>query len=180
MYAGMRPLCLRPGDVFLTTGASGGVAVRDMNVVLQDLKDRGVVIGVLVYDTVFVTDPEYFDVRDMRVLLKRFVSALTFADFLLTTSEFNRASLIRHMADRSLPPLPVEVVPLAQALSSPALAPAAISPAIQEIARTPFVLCAGAIAPSRSLPTRPTDTSSSRARRRRGGGDRRDHADPAQ
>ena len=51
------------------------------------------------------------------MFVKGVVEALTFADFILTTSEYNKASLAEHMACAKLDPLPVHLVPLGHELS---------------------------------------------------------------
>lgn len=143
LFARMVPLFVRPGDIFLTVGAFWGVSGGGL--LLQELKNRGVMIGVLVHDIISITDPEYFDIRDTRIFVKGLVAALTFADFILTTSEYNKASLLEHLAARNLPPLPVHVVPLAHELSMAAPAEAKISSLVAGILETDYVLCVGTI-----------------------------------
>jgi glycosyltransferase involved in cell wall biosynthesis len=143
LFARMVPLFVRPGDVFLSVGAFWNVSGEGL--LLQELKNRGVILGVLVHDVISVTDPEYFDVGATKIFLKGLGAALTFADFLLTTSEYNKASLIEHMAAHDLPPVPVHVVPLAHELSPAAPTDAAISRLVDRVTRTDYVLCVGTI-----------------------------------
>ncbi|HXJ79106.1 MAG TPA: glycosyltransferase 61 family protein [Candidatus Methylomirabilis sp.] len=143
LLARMVPLFVRPGDIFLTVGAFWGVS--GVGLLLQELKNRGVIVGVLVHDILPVTDPEYFDARDTRIFLKGLVTVLTFADFILTTSEYNRASVIEHLAARHLPPLPVHVVPLAHELSRAAPTEAKVGSLVAGISDTAYVLCVGTI-----------------------------------
>src|SRR5262245_24189748 len=143
LRAGTTPLSVRPGDLFLTVGAFWGVS--GIGSLFQDLKNRGVIVGVLIHDIISITDPEYFDIRDTRIFVKGLVSALTFADFLVTTSEYNKASLTAHIAARNLRPLPVHVVPLAHELSATGQTEGTISRAVADIAATDYVLCVGTI-----------------------------------
>ena len=137
------PSSIRQCDIFLTIGAFWGVS--GVGILLQKLKNSGVIIGVFIHDIISVTDPEYFDARDTRMFVKGFVEALTFADFILTTSEYNKASLIRHMAARNLEPLPVHVVPLAHELPILSRTEVEISSVVAGIANTEYVLCVGTI-----------------------------------
>ena len=61
--------------------------------------------------------PGIRDVPETRRVIKGVVEALTFADFIVTTSEDKQASIAEYLAARHLPPLPVDVVPLAHELS---------------------------------------------------------------
>ena len=72
------PSSIRQYDIFLTIGAFWGVS--GVGILLQELKNSGVIIGVYIHDIISVTDPEYFDARDTRMFVKGFVEALTFAD----------------------------------------------------------------------------------------------------
>ena len=133
---------IRQYDIFLTMGAFWSVS--GVGLLLQALKNSGVIIGVYIHDIFNVTDPDYFKVRDTRIFIKGFVEAVTFADFILTTSEFNKAALIKHMTSRNLQPLPIQVVPLAQELSISA-ADGDVLSNVAEIANSEFVLCVGTI-----------------------------------
>ena len=143
LFARAVPLFVRPGDIFLTIGAFWGVS--GVGLLLQELKNCGVIIGVLIHDVISVTDPEYFDVRDTRIFVKGLVEALTFADFMLTTSEYNKASVIAHMAARNLQPLPVHVVPLAHELSIRGTDRSPDLRLVAGITETDYVLCVGTI-----------------------------------
>jgi glycosyltransferase involved in cell wall biosynthesis len=142
LSSSLRPLLIRQRDIFLTIGAFW--ALNGMGLLLQELKNAGVIIGVYLHDILPVTDPEYFDVRDTRIFIKGFVEAITFADFVLTTSEFNKVSLIRHMAARNLKPLPVRVVPLAHELLTSDIE-SELSSAVAGISNAAYVLCVGTI-----------------------------------
>jgi glycosyltransferase involved in cell wall biosynthesis len=136
------PAFIRPHEIYLTVGAFWGVS--GAGILLQELKNSGVIIGVFIHDIITVTNPEYFAAGDARVFVKGFVEALTFADFILTTSEYNRTSLIGHMAARNLQPLPVRVVLLGHELSVSA-AKSQTSSVVADVANSEFVLCVGTI-----------------------------------
>ncbi len=142
LFNRVTPSFIRPHDIFLTIGAFW--SVRGVGPLLQALKNSGVIIGIYIHDIFNITDPDYFKGRDSRIFIKSFVEAVTFADIILTTSEFNKASLIKHMASRNLQPLPVHVVPLAQELSIPAI-DGNVSSIVADIANSEFVLCVGTI-----------------------------------
>ncbi|MGA2117475.1 MAG: glycosyltransferase 61 family protein [Bryobacteraceae bacterium] len=139
----MAPCPVRSRDIFLTLGAFWGV--RGIGILLQKLKNSGVTIGVFIHDIIPMTAPEYFEVRETRVFIKAVIEALTFADFILTTSEYNKASLTAFMASREMDPLPVHLVPLGNELSLPASNQANISSAVADIIDTDYVLCVGTI-----------------------------------
>ncbi len=109
------PCTVRPRDVVLTLGSFWGV--KGMGLLLQRLKNSGVVIGLFIHDILPIAASEYFMARETRKYVKGVVEALTFADFILTTSEYNKTTLAEHMASRKLDPLPVHVVPLGHELS---------------------------------------------------------------
>jgi glycosyltransferase involved in cell wall biosynthesis/capsular polysaccharide biosynthesis protein len=133
---------IRPEDIFLTLGAFWNV--KGMGALLQGLKNSGVVIGVFIHDILPITASEYFQVRESWIFAKAVSAALTFADFILTTSDYNRTSLVEHMASRKLVPLPIHTVPLGHELSI-ATAESKISGIVAGIAGTDYVLCVGTI-----------------------------------
>ena len=137
------PCMVLPRDIFLTLGAFWNV--RGMGGLLQQLKNSGAIIGVFIHDIIPIVAPEYFEARDTRSFVKGVVEALTFADFILTTSEFNKASLAGHMACRKLDPLPIHVIPLGHELSLSAPVEAKISSVVADILETGYVLCVGTI-----------------------------------
>ncbi len=89
LFNRVTPSFIRSYDIFLTIGAFWGV--RGASLLLQALKNSGVIIGIYIHDIFNITDPDYFRGRDSRIFIKGFVEAVTFADFILTTSEFNKA-----------------------------------------------------------------------------------------
>ena len=137
------PCTLRTGDIFLTIGAFW--AVRGMGRQLQRLKNSGVIVGIFVHDIIPISDPEFFEARDVKVFVKAVVEALNFADFVLTSSSYNKTSLASHLAARNLKPLPVQVVPLAHELSKSVTNGSEISDVVAGIINGEFVLCAGTI-----------------------------------
>ncbi|MGO8841364.1 MAG: glycosyltransferase [Methyloceanibacter sp.] len=143
LFNGVLPCNLRPGDVFLTMGAFW--AVRGMGRQLQHLKNSGVIIGVFMHDIIPITDPEYFETRDIKVFVKAVVEALTFADFVLTSSAYNKVSLDMYRAARNLKPIPVHIVPLAHELSKWVATESEISDVVAGIINAEYVLCVGTI-----------------------------------
>ena len=134
------PWVARPRDLFLTLGAFWNLS--GMGLLLQQLKNSGVIIGVFVHDIIPITAPEYFEAATTSTFIKGINEALTFADFILTTSEFNRRSL-REQLGAGVDGVPVELVPLAHELSPPA--DSKISQAVFDILASEYVLCVGTI-----------------------------------
>jgi len=137
------PCPVQSRDIFLTLGAFWGV--KGMGTLLQRLKNSGAVIGAFIHDIIPITAPEYFEARATRIFIKGVVEALTFADFIVTTSEYNKASLIEHMAARKLDPLPVHVVPLGHDFSPAVPIHSKLSSVVSGIVATDYVLCVGTI-----------------------------------
>jgi glycosyltransferase involved in cell wall biosynthesis len=133
---------IRQGDTFISIGAFWGI--RGEGLFLQTLKNSGVKIGLYIHDILNVTHPEYFKISDTKKYVKGFVDATTYADFFLTTSQYNKASLIRHLEARWTKKLPVEVVPLGHELWV-SKAAGEISGAVADIANSEFVLSVGTI-----------------------------------
>ena len=136
-----RRCLLQAGDTFITLGAFWGV--RGAGRLLQQLKNSGVVIGLFIHDIIPITHPEYFQARDTRVFVKAVVEALTFADFVLTSSEYNKGTIAAHCRSRGLNPQ-IDVVPLAHQFTQVNSAPE-ISERVKEISESEFILCVGTI-----------------------------------
>src|SRR5207248_2053625 len=105
----------------------------------------GVVVGVFIHDILPMTAPEYFEARDRRVFVKGAVEALAFADFALTTSEYNKTALTEHMKAQRALPLPLHLISLGR---QPARTPSIksdVSDAVAGILKQSYVLCVGTI-----------------------------------
>lgn len=137
------PCTPRERDIFLTLGAFW--AARGMGILLQQLKNSGVTIGVFIHDMLPLTAPEYFEARSARLHIKGVTAALTFADFALTTSEYNKKSLAEYVASRKLDPIPVHLVPLGHELSLPPAAQSKVSSEVAGMFGKDYVLCVGTI-----------------------------------
>lgn len=137
------PCVLRPSDIFLTLGAFWGVP--GMGSLLQGLKNSGVTIAVFIHDILPIMTPEYFEARDTRMFIKHVVEALTFADFILTTSEYNKGSLAKFLAAQGMDPLPVHSIPLARELTAPKITDCRVSSVVAGIINKDYVLCVGTI-----------------------------------
>jgi glycosyltransferase involved in cell wall biosynthesis len=137
------PCTVQSGDTFLTIGAFWGV--RGMGRLLQQLKNSGVIVGIFIHDIIPITDPEYFEAHDVKVFAKGVTEALTFADFILTSSAYNKSSLVSHRAARNLKPVPIHVVPLAHELTKSITAESDISGVVANMIKTHYVLCVGTI-----------------------------------
>ncbi len=136
------PCTVPPRDIFVTVGAFWGVGGTGK--LLQQLQTSGVIVGVFIHDILPIVAPEYFEVRETQIFSKALMQALSFTDFLLTTSEYNKAALIEHMTARNMGPLPVHVVPLGHVFP-PAETPSEVSTAVSAILKTNYVLCVGTI-----------------------------------
>ena len=132
---------IRQGDTFISIGAFWGI--RGDGIFLQTLKNLGVKIGFYIHDILNITHSEYFNVSETNKYVKGFVEATTFADFFLTTSQYNKASLVRHLEARQTN-LPVEVVPLGHELWVSQTA-GKVSSAVADIGNSEFVLGVGTI-----------------------------------
>ena len=137
------PCTLRRGDTFLLVGAFW--PVRGMGRQLQQLKHAGVIIGALIHDLLPIDAPEFFESGATRVFAKGAFEVLTFADFIVTTSQYNRLSLVRLMATRGFRSLPIALVPLAREQAQGAFRGADVSSAVQRILASDYVLCVGTI-----------------------------------
>lgn len=137
------PCGFRARDVFLTLGAFW--AVRGMETLLQTLKNTGVIIGVFIHDMLPLTAPEYFETRAARRHVKGVTAALTFADFILTTSEYNKKALAEYMAARKLDAIPVRLAPLGHDLPLTAPAESKVASAVAGMLSKDYVLCVGTI-----------------------------------
>ncbi len=134
---------LRARDLFLTLGAYW--AVPGAGRALQALKRAGVVVGALVHDVLPVDAPEFFDAHTAQVSARGLAEMLAYADFLLTTTDFNRAALARLVDARRFDRLPIRVVPLARELA-PARAPGGtVLERVRALASAPYVLCVGTL-----------------------------------
>jgi glycosyltransferase involved in cell wall biosynthesis len=141
--ASAKPCAFRARDIFITIGAFW--AVPGMGRLLQRLKNFGVVIGVFIHDILPITAPEYFQARDRRIFVKGIFEVLTFADFVLTSSEYNKGSLAKHTLGQRMEPLPIQVVPLAREIPTPFATDAKTSRAVVEAVSRDYVLCVGTI-----------------------------------
>jgi glycosyltransferase involved in cell wall biosynthesis len=137
------PCALRNGDVFLTIGAFW--AVSGMGRLLQRLKNSGAVVGIFVHDILPISDPEFFQTHDNKVFTKAVVEAFSFADFVLTSSSYNKASLASHLTGRRAKRPVIDIVPLAHRLPKSPASGSAISEAVSDLINGEFVLCAGTI-----------------------------------
>lgn len=136
------PCTVRLRDIFLTTGAFWNVG--GMATLLQNLKNSGAIVGLFIHNIIPITAPEFFEPASTRRFVKGVAAALTFADFILTASEYNKASLTRHLGS-AIDTLPIHVVPLGHELSFPESVELRISDTVTEILKTVYVLCAGTI-----------------------------------
>jgi len=136
------PCAVRAGDIFLETGAFWNMP--GIGQLLQGLKGSGVRIGVFLHDILPAVAPEYFEAANTSAFLKGVFEALTFADFVLTTSEFNRTCLAERTGS-AFDRVPVRLVPLGNELSRPAYDPPAISETVAELLGQNYVLAVGTI-----------------------------------
>jgi len=137
------PCPVQPRDVFLALGAFWNTS--GMGACLLEVKNSGAIIGILIHDLLRVTAPEYFEPRDARAFTKGVTEALTFADFVLTSTEYNKALLAEHLASRKLDPLPIHPIPLGRGLPLSTPVEPKISSDVAGILKTDYVLCVGTI-----------------------------------
>jgi len=141
------PCTLDAGDVLLEVGAFWNI--KGSGAMLQSMKGRGVIIGIFVHDVLPIAAPEYFEAASNALFTKSMIEALTFADFILTTSKFNKERLLEHVMD-GLDEKPIRLMPLGHTLSRPAATAFGVSKAVSEIIRKEYagrdyVLCVGTI-----------------------------------
>lgn len=137
------PCQLRPRDVFLSLGAFWNV--RGFGVLLQQLKNSGIIVGIFAHDILPITEPEYFEPRSKKVHVKALTDGMPFVDFILTTTEYNKTSIGRYLASRNLTPIPIEVVPLGHELALSAETESEISGEVAGFFGKQFVLCVGTL-----------------------------------
>jgi glycosyltransferase involved in cell wall biosynthesis len=102
------PIKLNKDDIFFILGAFWiGI---DYVQTLIDLKSRGIVIGVYIYDLIPVTHPQFVPTIALQLVLDRFADILIGADFICTISDFV-AREVRAVLDsqfgKSIPVSPV-------------------------------------------------------------------------
>jgi hypothetical protein len=136
------PCALGAGDIFLETGAFWNVP--RIGHLLRGLKSSGVRIGVFVHDILPIVAPEYFEEASTSAFVKGVFEAFTFADFVLTTSEFNKSCLRERMGS-AFDRVPVRLVPLGSDLSPPAHDPPSLSETVTELLKQNYVLAVGTI-----------------------------------
>ncbi|HLK65926.1 MAG TPA: glycosyltransferase 61 family protein [Bryobacteraceae bacterium] len=136
------PSELRSGDTLIEIGAFWNVGGTGR--VLQRLKRAGVRVGVFLHDIIPIETPEYFESASTSVFVKAIVEAFTFADFLVTTSEYNRVSIAARLSGR-FEPIPIALVPLGHGLSHGSADEPEVSTAVAAILDREYVLCVGTI-----------------------------------
>jgi len=92
-----------------------------------------------------MTTPEYFEARAIRVHVKGVTEALSFADFIFTSSEYNKKSLAEYVAARKFDALPIHLTPLGHELSLSPETESIISPTVAGMFGKEYVLCVGTI-----------------------------------
>ena len=131
------PIKLQKDDIFLILGAFWiGI---DYVQTLIDLKSRGIVVGVYIYDLIPVTHPQFVPTSALQLVLGRFADILIGADFVCTISDFVarevRAVLNSHFG-KSIP-----VSPVLLAHDPPESGDGKIEPEFIDQLPSEFVLC---------------------------------------
>jgi glycosyltransferase involved in cell wall biosynthesis len=131
------PISLQKNDIFLILGAFWiGI---DYVQTLIDLKSRGIVIGVYIYDLIPVTHPQFVPASALQLVLGRFADILIGADFICTISDFV-AREVRAVLDRQFgKSIPVSPVLLAH--DPPDSGDGKIEPEFIDQLPSEFVLC---------------------------------------
>lgn len=137
-----------PGQCYFVLGAFwalGGDASR-----YARLRRAGVVIGVLIYDLIPITHPEYCDVHLVHDFTISLGDGWSVFDFVLTISEYTASDVRRFQAEMNLRLIPVQAVLLAHVLREEAAEEApedetGWTPAIQSLAGRRFVLSVSTI-----------------------------------
>ena len=137
------PCTVRARDIFLTLGSFW--SEKGMGIALQQLKNSGVILGAFIHDILPMTSAEYFEARANRVHVKGVTEALTFADFVLTTSEYNKRSLTEYWASRKFGSLPIHLVPLGHELLLSAETESLVSGPVAALLGEEYVLCVGTL-----------------------------------
>ena len=136
------PCTVRPRDIFLTLGAFWNVS--GMTPLLQNLKNRGAIAGVFFHNVTPIAAPEFVEPISSRRFSKGVTGALTFADFILTSSEYTKTFLSNFLGSTKHS-VPARVVRLGHRFSLPAPVESRISDGVAGILGTSYVLCAGTI-----------------------------------
>ncbi|MCU0887636.1 MAG: glycosyltransferase [Rubritepida sp.] len=112
---------------------------------LARLRAQGIRIGVLVYDLIPVTHPEYTSEGTVRAFRQGLEEGARLWDFALTISAFTARTLEAELARLGAPPIPIRPVPLAHRMNAPVAAGEAWPEAIADLRGRDFVLCVGTL-----------------------------------
>ena len=105
---------LIPGDAFVVLGAFW-INNNYLNIICH-LKERGVRIGIYIYDLIPISHPQFVEEKNRTAYLQGFETILPMADFLLTISEFV-AKEVRSVIELELAQkIPVIAIPLGHEL----------------------------------------------------------------
>ena len=141
------PVSVNTGDVFFVLGAFWGLGgCVDL---LRLLKGRGVKTGILFYDLIPVTHPEFCEDQLSADFLEALLESLCFVDFGLAISEHTADEVRRFLQRYDLPALPMAATPLAHNLQASPRAAASCGSgwpeSLSELKGKPYVLCVSTI-----------------------------------
>jgi glycosyltransferase involved in cell wall biosynthesis len=114
VFASRRRITPRASDSFLILGAYW--IGDEYPTILQQLKNAGTVIGVLVCDLIPITHPQHVPDATRRAVADKFVDVMQLADFALTISEFVAKEVAAVLSSELNRNIPVLAVPLSHEL----------------------------------------------------------------
>ena len=134
---------VRAGDLFLATGAFW--AVKRIGRLVNRLRNEGLTVGIFIHDILPISRPEYFEADCGNSQVRPVVEVLASADFVITSSTYNKEAVAAHRKRQKLDPIPIHVVPLGHGLPNAPAEPADRVDLPASPVKPPFVLCVGTI-----------------------------------
>ena len=135
------PVALKPGDTLLIAGAFWIYQRYDL---LNDLRQKGVLVAIFIHDLIQITNPEFVETAATDVFRRSLVDIMNVSSYVLTNSRFVANEVRRYLADRLNFKLPITPVTLATELGN-GTSQAQVSSEYTWIAKEDYVLCVGTI-----------------------------------
>lgn len=109
------------------------------------MKEMGLRIGIMIYDLIPITHREYCEATLTNVFIRSLADGLLAFDFMLAISEYVAQNVRDFLQRAGVPPIPIEVVPLAHTLKPVRVTTSRWTKAIEHLRDRPFVLSVATI-----------------------------------